>query len=346
MLKDETQWQPAEQEPGPPSYNDHTLAQAPSQSISVATHLEPSFGPRSSNSRSSTISTSSPSRLTAHLQSLSQSLSPTTAAPTTLAKTTPSSNSIRICTVALAGGDKIRLIGTPSYLTPEIRSTIQMSWGTVQKESSYAGSHEFKLTGHPWKAEGPDLIRCRKLILGMVETMARMGWDLILSTDISQRDSDQDTMFFELNQAIAAAEANDDTQRVVNENILGPLRPVNVEMFAICFHKSDKIRVLAMSIHQAQKVLGLVKQAIASQWKYTIQRERDYCGASEIKLQGNPFWSGGDEFVQGRMVLAQTLANLRAEGYKVYSSVSSGPGSDDDQVDFWIFRRVDIFWSG
>jgi len=165
--------------------------------------------------------------------------------------------------VALAGKDRVRLIGTPAYLTPELRTAIQLSWGTIQRESSYAGSHEFKLTGNPWGASpGPDLVRSQRLILGILEAMARMGWDLVLSTDISQRQRDQDTLYFEQNATIA----NDDLNGGDGSN--APSRPVNVEMFAVCFHKSDKIRVLAMAVPQAQKVTALVKQAVISQWKY------------------------------------------------------------------------------
>ncbi|GJJ71606.1 hypothetical protein EMPS_03956 [Entomortierella parvispora] len=343
-MKGNTPWAAVEQEPAPPSYNTLPQVQTPVQyetpvranSVSSVGQTRPRTLESSASSGSFTESNSYHHQQASSLGTITDQTM-ALPAPTTSASFTH--KNVRISTVALAGKDKIRLIGTPAYLTPELRIAIQSSWGTIQRESSYGGSHEFKLQGNPWGASpGPDLVRSQRLILAILEAMARLGWDLVLSTDISQRQRDQDTLYFEQNATFASDDANS------GDGTKAPSRTANVEMFAVCFHKSDKIRVLAMAIPQTQKVTALVKQAVASQWKYKIQRERDYCGVFELKLQGNPFWSGGEEFVQGRMVLAQMLANFRAEGYRVYGSVCIGPGSEDDQVDFWIFRRADLFW--
>ncbi|KAF9938145.1 hypothetical protein BGZ67_000530 [Mortierella alpina] len=86
--------------------------------------------------------------------------------------------------------------------------------------------------------------------------------------------------------------------------------------------------------------MGLVKQAVASQWKYGIQQEQDYCGALEIKLQGNPWQAKGDESVYARMMLAQMIANFQADGFKLYASIGIGAGSDGHDVQSWVLRRV------
>lgn len=150
------------------------------------------------------------------------------------------SSSVRVCTIALTGTDKIRLIGTPGSITAPLRSSILYSWGTIQRESNYAGAHEFKLLGAPWNSHGPDSVRSRRLLTAILYTMARAGWNLIHATDVSQKDDDKDTLFFELKTP-----------------------DPDVEMFTVSFNKSDRIRVL-----DAPSMMLLVKQAIAAQWKY------------------------------------------------------------------------------
>lgn len=75
-----------------------------------------------------------------------------------------------------------------------------------------------------------------------------------------------------------------------------------------------------------------------------IQAEQDYCGSAEIKLQGNPFKARRSESVHARMMLAQMIANFKAEGYKLYASLSIGEGKDGNDVESWVFRRMNASW--
>jgi len=45
------------------------------------------------------------------------------------------------------------------------------------------------------------------------------------------------------------------------------------------------------------------------------------------------------------MMLAQVLANLRAMGYKLYTSVDISMGGDNHDTESWVFRRVGNAWS-
>ncbi|KAG0332574.1 hypothetical protein BG004_001193 [Podila humilis] len=225
-------------------------------------------------------------------------------------------STVRVCTIALTGSDKIRLIGTPGNITAPLRSAILFSWGTIQRESDYSGAHEFKLLGSPWNSDGPDSVRSKRLLTSILYTMARAGWNLIYSSNVSQKDADKDTLFFEFKTPDPA-----------------------VEMFSVSFNKSDRIRVL-----DAPSMMLLVRQAVEQQWKFGIQMERDYCGALEIKLQGNPFRTWGDEFVFSRMLLAQIIANFKGAGFQLYSSLYSGVGKEENELDCWIFRKTNPAW--
>ncbi|KAI1314769.1 hypothetical protein EDD11_001738 [Mortierella claussenii] len=273
-----------------------------------------------------------------------------TAAPPSYGSLPPiQTSAIRICTISLTDTDKIRLIGTPPPLTPLLRSAVLNCWGTIQRESNYAGSHEFKLSGKPWHGQGPDAVRSRRLISGILYTMAKAGWDLIQATDVSKRLQDKDTLFFEyagdavVSSSPASSTSSSGSGAGIGASSGDGLR--EVELFAVSFNRTDRIRVISQQPAQvAFRMMELIKQAVAAQWKYGIQSEKDYCGAVEIKLQGNPFGSRGDESVYARMMLAQMIANFKAEGYKLYTSVCIGVGSDGNDVESWVLRRMNASW--
>ncbi|KAF9995822.1 hypothetical protein BGZ80_000670 [Entomortierella chlamydospora] len=252
-------------------------------------------------------------------------------------------SSIRICTISLLDKNKIRLIGTPPPLAPLLRSAIITCWGTISKESNYAGAHEFKLSGAPFRGQGPDLVRSRRLILGLLYTMARAGWDLVQASDVSRRRQDKDSLFFEYAEPIGGPSSSSGMRSLTGE--IGPEGLREVELFAVTFNRTDRIRVISQqSSEAALRMMELIKQAVASQWKYGIQAERDYCGSLEIKLQGNPFGARGDQSVYARMMQAQMIANFRAEGFKLYTSIGLGSGEDGRDVESWILRRVNASW--
>ncbi|KAF9393927.1 hypothetical protein CPC16_000701 [Podila verticillata] len=224
----------------------------------------------------------------------------------------------RVCCITLNEADKIRLIGTPPEITPAIRLAIRQGWGAIQREQNYAGAHEFKLMGNPWHGQSEEAVRSRKLITAVLKAMANYGWNLIQAADVSKKQSDKDSLFFEL----------------------GPVQDPQADLFSISFNRSDRIRVI-----DAPHMVPYVQQAIQTQWKYGIQMQQMYGGAHEFKLSGNPFYSDWNEAVYARMLLSQILANLRSQGYKLYTSVDISIGTDGMDLESWVFRRVGPAWS-
>ncbi|KAG0093325.1 hypothetical protein BGZ92_006191 [Podila epicladia] len=230
----------------------------------------------------------------------------------------PFLQSSRVCCITLNEADKMRLIGTPPEITHAIRLAIRQGWGGIQREQNYAGAHEFKMLGNPWHGQSEEAVRSRKLITAVLRTMANYGWNLIQAADVSKKQSDKDSLFFEL----------------------GPVQDPQADLFSISFNRSDRIRVI-----DAPHMVPYVKQAIQTQWKYGIQMEQMYGGSHEFKLSGNPFYSDWNEAVYARMLLSQILANLRSQGYKLYTSVDISIGTDGMDLESWVFRRVGPAWS-
>jgi len=147
--------------------------------------------------------------------------------------------------------------------------------------------------------------------------MARNGWNLIQSADVSKKPGDKDTLFFE--------NATPDPE---------------VQIFGLSFNMGDRIRII-----DAPGMGPYVREAINTQWAGKIQNERDYNGALEFKLEGNPWWPNGSDAVRSRMLLNQILANFRALGFKLYSSVDVSTGQEGRDLESWVFRKVGPAWN-
>ncbi|KAF9382104.1 hypothetical protein CPC16_009537 [Podila verticillata] len=104
---------------------------------------------------------------------------------------------------------------------------------------------------------------------------------------------------------------------------LGPVVDPKADMFAISFNKSDRIRVIDAP----------------------ILHEKEYEGSIEFKLLVNLFYSDRHGAVYARMLMAQLLANLRSQGYKLHCSADVSFDVDGMDLDSWIFRRVGPAWS-
>ncbi|KAF9548337.1 hypothetical protein EC957_006833 [Mortierella hygrophila] len=233
----------------------------------------------------------------------------------------------RVCCITLNEGDKLRLVGVPNELVPHVRAGIMRGWGKIQREQNYSGAHEFKMVGNPWYGYGDDHVPARRLIVEVVKTMAMQGWNLIQSADVSKKELDKDSLFFE----------------TVDPNSIVGADLMQIDMFSISFGSRDKLRVIDPP---SPDIVGVVRQAIKAQWTYGISREEKAKGVTMFKLNGYPWYPHAEETVYSRMMLSQVLANLRALGYKLYTSVDISAGnSDGNDAESWIFRRVGNAWS-
>lgn len=163
---------------------------------------------------------------------------------------------------------------------------------------------------------GAEAVSSRRLVASVLMCMARHGWNLIQAADVSKKEGDKDTLFFEYG--------------VADPEVL---------IFPVTFNMGDRIRVI-----DAPNMFPYVKEAVKTQWPQNIQAEREYHGSIELKLQGNPWYATGSESVHCRMVLNQVLANCRAAGYKLYGSIDVSIGGEGRDLESWFFRKVGPAW--
>lgn len=80
----------------------------------------------------------------------------------------------------------------------------------------------------------------------------------------------------------------------------------------------------------------IVRNAITQSWPRGLKEERDYHGAHEFKLKGNP-WSGqGSEAVPSRIFMCQILADLYNAGWVLFASTDISKNALDK--DSCLFR--------
>jgi hypothetical protein len=88
-------------------------------------------------------------------------------------------------------GDRLRLIGAPTELIYAFQTLLKSMnlWQEGFWKDQALNAWEFKLTGWPWKSNGPDVMTQRSLLLGMLETLETGGWSLYATVDQNNSNS-------------------------------------------------------------------------------------------------------------------------------------------------------------
>lgn len=206
--------------------------------------------------------------------------------------------------------DRIRLLNFPPEINDLIRQAIITTWVRgVQAERDYGGSYEFKLKGNPWTGWSDDSIHARRLVRNIFEGLLNNGWVLALSTDISKKTSDKDTLIFRHQDPA----------------------PSTCEWTTIAFSRQDRVRLIDAPprlVEDVVKALGLITKKASSHDRIA--------GVYDIQLSAYLWWATGEDAVTARRVLLQLMEVLEAHGFTVYASVDQGNGSEDStETDTW-----------
>ncbi|CAF0781579.1 unnamed protein product [Rotaria sp. Silwood1] len=208
--------------------------------------------------------------------------------------------------------DRLRLIRFPTNIISVIRQAIQTSWYPgLQKEKEYAGAYEFKLNGNPWHGQGSEAVEARAMMMAVLSALHHQGWYLLMSTDVSKKKSDKDSLIFQLG-----------------------IPPPSTSFFAVSLNEWDKLRLIGAPnelIRAAQQTIG----------KDEIQREEWIYSetAYQFKLIGYPWEADGDEAVTSRIKLLALLDCFTSFGWQLHASIDMSIGHEGRDTDTWFFRR-------
>ncbi|KAH8078013.1 hypothetical protein HD553DRAFT_330137 [Filobasidium floriforme] len=215
-----------------------------------------------------------------------------------------------IACLVLSKTDRLRLMGFPEHVLPELQRTIERGWTRGIQSQGY------KLGGRPWAEQGSEAIMAHRLMTSILTTLSLLGWHLYRACDLSKKSFDKDTIFFK------------------------HTGPRDRRFFAISFRRSDRLCLVDAPSED-------VKQAfrnVVYSWAPGIQNESNPLPGSntlELKLRGNPWFSStGIEVLQARSLCCRLLAEMEGRGYSLVGSVdmcaqAANKGSPD--LDTWFF---------
>ena len=214
--------------------------------------------------------------------------------------------------VALRTPNRVRLIHAP----PDVIAMTKRVIEEVNVKSGYAGTYatdkygmvQMTLAQHCFRLRsGKTAATSGKLFtLRMFEEMYKLGYDPVVSSDLSRR-YDQATWFFQRSHA--------------------ERQPQKVSCLAP--GQFDTLVLLRVD----ERFITTVRNAIIEAWPQGIQNEETFesCGEilTEFKLRGNPWrdWAGADN-VHCRQMLLQIIGQLGSINYKLLAGTNIKGGTD------------------
>lgn len=208
--------------------------------------------------------------------------------------------------LSLHGSNKLRVISSKSNLCGQeltgvidlVRELISNYWpGGVQNERNFHGSHEFKIAGSPWQADGSNGVLTRTFIAEMLERLTAEGWALHSSLELSKKlGGDKTTFIFR--------------------------KSARRQLHHVClsFNERDKINFIRFS---TALVEGL-KEVIKANWPPGIQIEEEIFDCQQFRLHNCPWGSSakdpGIDGSRAKHLVSHMLAYLLHRGYFVVAS--------------------------
>jgi hypothetical protein len=217
--------------------------------------------------------------------------------------------------------DRIRFLQFPKDITNAVQSTVTSVWPMgLQDTRDYYGSWELKLRGNPWRASGDEATYSRRLMCKVFETLYNRGWLLSLSTDVSKKQLDKDTLIFRSQNPA----------------------PQPCQWMCISFSKNDRIRFIDAPQDVVAAMITALQPVLQSHEQFRLT------GVYELKIRGYPWLATGGETMGARKILLALMEGLERHGFTVYASIDqkTGPGGDShrSESDTWHCCRL-VGWT-
>ena len=220
-----------------------------------------------------------------------------------------------LASLSLHRTDRIRLMDFPKSMLQFLGAVIRNHWAQgVQDTRWYGGSFEIKLNGNPWVGRGKEAITSRRLMQNILHALHARGWVLILSTDISKKIGDKDTLVFRLQAR----------------------EPAPCTWMCIAFSGGDRLRFVDAPADYVRAVVPMV-----SPWTQKVVGETDpQC--FDIKLNGYPWFAEGEAAMSARRLILVLIKGLEQQGFRIYTSIDQKIGDSEanrGEMDTWYCCR-------
>ncbi|CAF0797145.1 unnamed protein product [Adineta steineri] len=164
----------------------------------------------------------------------------------------------------------------------------------------------------PWYGQGAEAVESRFMMMSVLSALHHQGWYLLMSTDISKKQADKDSLIFQLGTP-----------------------PPPTSFFSVSFNELDKLRLISAPpelISAVQQIIG-TSEIQREEWVYSQT-------AYQFKLRGHPWLGSGEEAVTSRIKLLSLLDCFASYGWQLHATVDMSLGHDGSETDTWFFRRI------
>lgn len=223
----------------------------------------------------------------------------------------------QFASLSLHHHDRLRFMGFAPSVLEGVRSTIRATYSRgLQSERVYGGAHEFKVHGRPWYGQGSDAIQSRILVREVLAYLFTQGYILHITTDISKKPDDKDTLIFRKQQS----------------------PPPPSDWLAISFNRYDKIRLIGAEVQLIDGVRSVLKSSQILQEEYWKDVTSN---AYEFKCKGYPWSPSGEATMATRMLLLRLFEALESQGWSMYASIdqNAAAGEHESETDSWYCVR-------
>ncbi|KZV92012.1 hypothetical protein EXIGLDRAFT_718798 [Exidia glandulosa HHB12029] len=121
-----------------------------------------------------------------------------------------------------------------------------------------------------------------------------------------------------------------------SQSTSGSMPAIRNQYACLTLNMSDLLRCISFP----DATIGLIRETINNSWPRGIQGERDYYGAHEFKLKGNPWYGQVAEAVPSRQLMCALLSALYHAGWQLVASTDVTKKSYDK--DSLFFRSATI----
>lgn len=218
----------------------------------------------------------------------------------------------KFASLSLHMTDLIRLLHFPSDVALAIQRTIMNHWDGIQDVGEYGGAYQFKLRGRPWSGWGEEALHARRLMREIFRTLYDHGWVLTLSTDISRKTRDKDTLVFRHQDPA----------------------PARRDWMSISFARGDKIHLIdappeftSSLFNELHPIIHKSKQILP--------------GVHEFQMGVSLWWATGTDTMKAREVVLQMMEVLERHGFTIYASIDQDTRHSDtsSETDSWTCCR-------
>ena len=232
----------------------------------------------------------------------------------------------RLSMLSLNRTDRLRLINFES--DPEVVEAVAQSLkktnGNQPDIKDYHGTTEFKVKGKPFFSSGYESIKCREMIVGVLQVLRQRGYAVLTGIDVSRKSTDKSSVIFRKCNSTSEQHA------------------------CISLNGTDKMWIINFPAEVSKSLELAIQQHYLPGIKETKEKSLK-ASCCQLKLKEMP-WSSAWTFVgygiHGKSMLAMLLKEANKLGWKLVASLDvssryhSSENSDDypEDVHSWFFQ--------